>query len=132
MLYHLVFKVLALPWTLSSPPGPRWMWAGGVGVAIRHIPHTCPSCPLDRVIHHTKSAFGGKPEFSLPHAPPSSFPSWYFEKRMILPFWQLRSCAQFSLVLPKMCILSVFVRKYQFQKLCFSAATLFYIFQSSV
>ena len=28
MLYHLVFKVLALPWTLSSPPGPRWMWAG--------------------------------------------------------------------------------------------------------
>ena len=28
VLYHLVFKVLALPWTLSSPPGPRWMWAG--------------------------------------------------------------------------------------------------------
>ena len=56
---------------------------GGVGVAIPHIPHTCPSCPLDRVIHHTKSAFGGKPEFSLPHAPPSSFPSWHFEKRMM-------------------------------------------------
>ena len=45
-----------------------------------HPPHTCPSCPLDRVIHHTKSAFGGKPEFGLPLVPPSSFPSWHFEK----------------------------------------------------
>ena len=33
------------------------------------------------------------------------------------------TCAQFSLVLLKMCILSVFVRKYQFKKLCYSAAT---------
>ena len=39
VLYHLVFKVLALPWTLSSPPWPEMDVGRGVGVAIPHTPH---------------------------------------------------------------------------------------------
>ena len=64
------------PRTLSSPP-PPWdgcFWWGR---------------PMDKLIHHTDSAFGGKPHFG-PVLQPSSFPAWPFHKNDS-QFWQPRS-----------------------------------------